>query len=76
MTCPGCTLAETDPCTVIKYLGCQSCDARALAIDPIFFESVEADAITPAYRAVLQKVFGSGWKEGHVMVKAWAEKMG
>lgn len=73
--CPGCTLAQTDPLTVIKYMGCTECDARALATDDRFFEAVEAAAITTPYRKVLQAVFGSGWKEGHESVRRWAERI-
>ena len=75
MTCPGCKLAESDPLTVIKYMGCTECDARALATDDRFFEAVEAAAITTPYRKVLQAVFGAGWKEGHELVRQWAERI-
>jgi hypothetical protein len=34
MTCPACRDAEADPETVIKYMGCMSCDARSVAQSP------------------------------------------
>ena len=50
---------------------CQDCEARAIARSPIFFDAARTDAITPAYRDVLQAAFGDDWKSGHEKVKRW-----
>ena len=75
MNCPGCRLAEKDPTTVIAYAHCLGCDARALANSEMFKESAAAGAMSKPYRKALGQVFGERWKDGHAMVKQWAEKM-
>lgn len=73
--CPGCRLAEADPMTVIAYAQCLGCDARALASGRLYEQSAASGAMTKEYRRALGQVFGERWKEGHAMVKKWAERM-
>lgn len=74
--CSACIIAAVNPRTGRFNVGCFACEARSLANEPAFFESVEAESVTPAYRARLQMVFGDRWKEGHASVRAWSERMG
>lgn len=71
--CSACIIAAVNPCTGRFNVGCFACEARSLANEPAFFESVEAESVTPAYRARLQMVFGGQWKVGHAAVRAWSE---
>lgn len=75
MTCPDCLIASENALTGRFSVGCEDCKARMLAGEPAFFETAAAEAITPGYRARLQQVFGSGWKDGHAAVKRWAERI-
>jgi len=70
MTCPACELAKT------QYTGrysadCDSCKVRAIANGQELFDALQAQKITPAYKAVLKKAFGDGWEAGHERVKQW-----
>lgn len=73
--CPGCRLAETEPCTVIAYAHCLGCDARAMASGRLYEQSASTGTITKEYRRALGQVFGDRWKDGHEMVKKWAGRM-
>lgn len=55
--------------------GCPECSARALAGSPEYFDASQANAITPRYRAALQRVFGGDWKAGHGRVQDWAQRI-
>lgn len=75
MSCPGCREARSNPRTHVMYLGCEGCESRALACSHPYEESSKAGAMTREYRKALGSVFGERWKDGHTMVKRWAEKM-
>jgi len=70
MSCPDCAAAQTNPHHGGLHASCQGCQVRALASSPGFWESGESGALTPAYRAALESVFGAGWSAGHERVKA------
>lgn len=72
--CPGCFQAEMNPLSGLIYADCLSCAARSLAKSHAYFDAVRSETITPAYRDVLQLVFGPEWKAGHAAAKAWAER--
>ncbi len=74
-TCPACERADANPLSGMYEANCRPCDARALSQAPLFFESVEAEAVTPGYRARLQALFGSEWVQAHEEVKRWAERI-
>ena len=73
MTCNACTEARINRWCGMYRASCLDCSARALAQSPAYHDSAQADAITPRYRDALVATFGEGWKEGHEMVKQWAE---
>lgn len=75
MTCRDCADAEADPTRDGFTAHCRSCEARAIASIGAHVESMQAKSITPHYRAVLEKVFGESWKDGHALVTAWAKKI-
>jgi hypothetical protein len=59
----------------VLYMHCPSCEARALAVSHIYEQSAAAGTMTKEYRKSLGQVFGERWKDGHAMVKKWADKM-
>ena len=71
--CPACTQARINSWCGMYRADCLDCSARALSQSPAYHDSAQADAITPRYRDALVATFGEGWKEGHEMVKQWAE---
>lgn len=73
--CDACAIAKVNPRAGRFNAGCDECTARAIAQEPEFFECVAAEAITPRYRARLQRWFGGRWKEGHEMVKQAAHRI-
>lgn len=75
MSCKACELAERDPRKDMLHKGCMSCEARALASIGAHVESAEAGAITPRFRAVLERLFGEDWKQGHELVRKWAKRI-
>jgi predicted secreted protein len=76
VTCPGCQEAETNPKNwEIFYAGCQSCEARAVLRDEAAQDALRLKEMTPAYRRLLDKIFGKDWKAGHELVKEWNEKL-
>ena len=75
MNCDACARAETSPLTGRYTLGCMECASRALAHSPVFFTSVQAEAMTPDYRSALQAMFEADWKEAHALVKKWHERI-
>ncbi len=75
MDCEACLRAETNPRTGWMRADCLECAARSIANSPAFYQSTEADAITPTYRAALWAFFGNDWREGHARVKAWKARI-
>jgi hypothetical protein len=73
--CPACGTAEANPDTGYYRANCQECAARMLAHGPEHFDAMAAAAFTPAYRSALQAVFGGGWMDGHVRVRAWSKRI-
>jgi hypothetical protein len=54
---------------------CRVCQTRELANGIAFFNSTQAGALTPEYRAQLLAIFGEGWKDGHAAVKAEKQRL-
>lgn len=75
MTCKECTDAEADPTRDGFKTHCRSCEARALASIGAHIESSELRAITPQYRATLERIFGEDWKAGHELVRTWGQRI-
>lgn len=75
MTCEACVEAKSQPNAPSFTPGCESCQARALAVIGAHLESEEAKTMTEQYRTALGKCFGERWKEGHEMVKEWGAKV-
>lgn len=75
MKCRECTQAEANPMRDGFTAHCRSCEARALASVGAHVESAERGAITPQYRAALERFFGDDWKQGHQQVKAWGQRI-
>lgn len=75
MTCKNCRDAEDDPTRDGFTARCRGCEARALASIGAHIESLEAGAITPHYRATLERIFGSDWKHGHDLVRKWGSRI-
>lgn len=73
--CDACLRARINPRTSRYTAGCAECQARAVAQAPEFVELVEAEALTPGYRSRLQQIFGSGWIQGHELVKQAAQRI-
>jgi hypothetical protein len=67
MTCPACTEAETDPHTVIKYMGCMQCDARSIAQSD---EAKAREADPAALQALVRKVWPAeaDYRKGRALV--------
>ena len=77
MSCDACTAALANPLSGLYRAGCQACAARALVQSPQFFDAVAAEAITPAYQAVLDAEFGTDQPAQairHHQVKTWAKR--
>ena len=75
MTCPDCKQAQT-----VKHWGgyhanCHGCKVRSVASGPAFFTSIQASAITPAYRGVLRSLFGEDWRAAHDEVKSENQRL-
>ena len=75
MSCEHCTEAQTDANWPGYQARCRGCQVRALANGPAFFESAQAQRITPAYRAALEKLFGGDWRASHREVRAEYERL-
>jgi len=75
MKCQSCARAEHDPMRDDFARGCMSCEARALASLGAHVESLERRCITPEYRSTLEALFGDAWKDGHELVKLWAQRI-
>lgn len=73
MSCRHCTEAKSNPTRDGFAKGCRSCEARAIASIGGHIESVELGVMTPRYRAQLERVFGSDWKQGDELVKDWGQ---
>lgn len=73
--CEACAVAETNPKTGLVVSECKECIARSLAGSPAYWDSMAADALTPAYRSALRYFYGAEWVKGHAMVKAWRTKI-
>lgn len=75
MTCPYCESAKTIKHYALFQADCHGCKVRALAGSPTFFESIQANALTPRYRSELQANFGEHWRAAHEQVKAEMKRM-
>jgi hypothetical protein len=76
MTCESCQASMPDPCNAVHLrANCDGCRARVLAATGEHVESLEVGSITPRYRAVLERVFGERWKQGHELVKQWGSRI-
>jgi len=70
MSCKPCATAEQAPLHPVYIANCEGCNVRMLANGPAHFEAKEANTMTPAYRAELERNFGDAWLEKHRDVKA------
>jgi hypothetical protein len=75
MTCAICIEAQSQPRSATFAPGCESCQARALAVIGAHEESAAAGSMTEQYRTALGQVFGERWKQGHELVKEWAGRL-
>jgi hypothetical protein len=73
MPCEACTEALRKPHSGMYFANCLDCTARMLAHSPQYWEASRAEAITASYGTALKAAFGERWKEGHSMVKRWAD---
>lgn len=73
MSCEACAQARENRWCGMYRAACDGCTARALSQSPMYHEAAQAEAMTPAYRDALQRAFGDRWREGHAMVKEWAQ---
>ena len=51
---------------------CRECDARHLAITPVYDEARRLDRLTENYKWALKNAAGDDWKELHERVKHYA----
>lgn len=70
MTCSDCKQALIVKHWSGYHANCRGCKVRSVASGPAFFTSIQANAITPAYRGILRQLFGEGWPAAHDDVKA------
>lgn len=75
MSCEHCTEAQTDANWPGYQARCRGCEVRALANGPAFFESAQAQSISPAYRGALVTLFGADWRASHQEVRAEFERL-
>lgn len=77
MACPSCAAFAANPHSGLYHAACADCAVRAIAGSPQHFEAARAGRITDEYRALLERVFGQHWQDGHARVKAaWQSKRG
>lgn len=75
--CTACEAAARNPHSGRYNANCDACTVRAVALSPQFYAAERAGQMTPNYRALLEKVFGSDkWREAHERVKAWRSRRG
>ena len=75
MSCEHCASAQKDADWAGYQARCRGCQVRALANGPAFFESAQAQRITPAYRAALEKLLGPDWQASHREVRAEFDRL-
>lgn len=75
MTCAACTTAATRPDSPLFHAACKGCAVRALAQGPQYHASGVDGALSKSYRTALAQIFGDDWREGHVLVKAEADRI-
>ena len=75
MSCTHCERAKADPSCILGSRDCKGCVARCLANLGSHVESEERGAITPDYRATLERLYGNAWALGHEKVKEWAGRL-
>ena len=75
MSCEHCAHAQDKPDWPGYRAGCRGCQVRAMANGPAFFESAQAQRISPAYRAALEKLLGPDWQASHREVRAEYERL-
>jgi hypothetical protein len=74
MTCPGCIEAEANPRTVIKYMGCLSCDARSVAESD---EAKKRQADPGALQALMRNVWKNqaDYMRARPIVWSWIQRL-
>lgn len=72
--CPACQEAKTRRHGEYRN-GCEGCTVRAVAGGPDFFVATREGLLTPAYRRLLQDVFGGGWYAAHELVKTESARL-
>lgn len=74
MTCPACTIAETDPRTGHYRTGCQSCTARALAQSPAAHRrEVDPADLQDAMRRMWPEQ--GAYRQGRALVWQWIKRL-
>jgi hypothetical protein len=74
MTCPACRDAEADPETVIKYMGCMSCDARSVAQSP---QAKARHADPSVLQALMRRVWPdrNDYAKGRTLTWEWIKRL-
>lgn len=68
--CSACSETLSQPLLDCYRLGCLSCQARAIAVvgDRVLLLQ---DPLEPAWRAILERIFGAGWRAQVPEVRRW-----
>lgn len=68
--CSACSETLSQPLLDRYELGCVSCQARAIAVvgDRVLLLT---DPLEPAWRAILERIFGAGWRAQVPEVRRW-----
>lgn len=68
--CRACSETLSQPLLDCYQLGCTSCQARAIAVvgDRVLLLQ---DPLEPAWRAILERIFGAAWREQVPEVRRW-----
>lgn len=76
-TCSYCNKAEQEADFPMYRASCRGCAIRSLAHSPQFHKSGPCGRLDPSdpYSKALGFIFGDGWREGHVLVKAQADRI-
>ena len=75
MSCEHCASAQHDAHWPGYRAKCRGCQVRAMANGPAFFESAQAQRISPAYRKALEKLLGPNWQTSHREVRDEFERL-
>ena len=74
-TCPNCRIAEQRADYGRYQAGCTGCAVRELAQGPLFHRGGLDGGDAKPYRVALAGLFGDGWRDGHRLVLAQADRI-